>query len=141
MPTVFNVEGMWHSVPVDLSATKSTSMSENLPTECVRMRHRLHSEQQTGMCEAREMYVFYREIPIRSIGIIFVSFSGECCAARNESLILNSDCPTPCDRTCANRGDICAIDSCGQTGCYCNEGYIRDENDRCILEEECSKTV
>lgn len=45
-------------------------------------------------------------------------------------------CGTPCPDSCQNRGRICA--QICSPGCFCKEGYIRDEvSDRCIPESQC----
>uniref|UniRef100_A0A914E3E6 TIL domain-containing protein n=1 Tax=Acrobeloides nanus TaxID=290746 RepID=A0A914E3E6_9BILA len=45
-----------------------------------------------------------------------------------------------CERTCGNQGSVCTRESqeC-QTGCHCQEGYVRHFNGVCILSDRCSR--
>ena len=46
-------------------------------------------------------------------------------------------CGSPCQQQCGKPEVTSCIKSCEQ-GCFCQAGYIRDDNGKCISEEECS---
>ena len=55
------------------------------------------------------------------------------CRDENEAYDM---CGSPCQRQCGEPEPMC-MDMC-QEGCFCQAGYIRDDNGRCISEEECA---
>ncbi|XP_065188681.1 zonadhesin-like isoform X3 [Sycon ciliatum] len=58
------------------------------------------------------------------------------CGAFEESI----PCAELCPAKCSNRGLLFACPpDCSQQGCTCIEGYVRDENDRCIRESDCDQ--
>ncbi|XP_063962432.1 zonadhesin-like isoform X2 [Lytechinus pictus] len=51
-----------------------------------------------------------------------------------------TSCGSACPKTCENKDEeqFC-ITLCVQ-GCFCDDGFLRDENGRCVLESECPST-
>lgn len=54
------------------------------------------------------------------------------CSKKNEEY---SDCGNPCHKTCANPNERVCSKPC-QAGCFCREGYFRDE-----ISGECVKNL
>lgn len=64
----------------------------------------------------------------------FTSVNARSCVEPNTEF---SFCGSPCEATCANRHPICPL-VC-KRGCFCKNGYIRDNVKRCIPESACPK--
>ncbi|XP_047036250.1 inducible metalloproteinase inhibitor protein-like [Helicoverpa zea] len=55
------------------------------------------------------------------------------CSGRNE----HYECGSACQTTCATLGQECPIANSRCNGCYCDEGYARNDDGECIPIDDC----
>lgn len=106
-----------------ISECQNSCINPNLFDEC--------SESCTPGCVCIEGYV--RDLDGRCIRL------DQCprCPKPHENY---SDCGTACELTC----DAPSVEFCTEqcvAGCFCDEGYIRDRNNDCILPEDCPPVI